>query len=89
MGIFYKGYMNSCHKSRVVVSMVAFLAASLTSSWAEPMYARVNGDSVVVWSKDEPKPVAVRYGWSDFGFFNLFNRAGLPAPPFCSEDARL
>ena len=50
--------------------------------WAE---ARIEGATVVVESKRVPQPVAVRYGWSDFGFFNLFNQAGLPAPPFSSE----
>ena len=50
--------------------------------WAE---ARIEGATVVVESKRVPQPVAVRYAWSDFGFFNLFNQAGLPAPPFSSE----
>jgi sialate O-acetylesterase len=51
--------------------------------WAE---ARVEGDTVVVWSKDVSNPVAVRYGWSDNPLCNLYNRAGLPASPFRTDD---
>lgn len=51
--------------------------------WAE---ARIEGDTVVVRSSLVPHPAAVRYGWADFGFFNLFNQAGLPAAPFESEE---
>jgi sialate O-acetylesterase len=50
--------------------------------WAR---ARIVGQTVVVQSENVPQPFAVRYGWSDFGFFNLFNEAGFPAPPFSSE----
>ena len=50
--------------------------------WAD---AQIDGDTVVAESKQVPHPVAVRYAWADFGFFNLFNKAGLPAAPFDSE----
>ena len=50
--------------------------------WAD---AQIDGESVVVSSKQVPQPLAVRYGWADFGFFNLFNIAGLPAAPFVSD----
>ena len=30
--------------------------------WAE---AKIDGDSIVLWSKDVAKPVAVRYAWAD------------------------
>ena len=33
-----------------------------------------------------PSPVAVRYGWADYPTGNLFNREGLPASPFRSDD---
>jgi sialate O-acetylesterase len=51
--------------------------------WAE---ARVEGNDVVVWSKDVMKPVAVRYGWADNPICNLYNKAGLPASPFRTDD---
>ena len=51
--------------------------------WAE---ARVDGDSVVVSSKNVTKPVAVRYAWSDNPICNLYNKAGFPASPFRTDD---
>lgn len=48
--------------------------------------ASIEGDKVIVYSKDVSKPVAVRYAWSDVtDDANLFNNAGLPAPPFRSD----
>lgn len=48
--------------------------------------AHIEGDKVIVYSKDVSNPVAVRYGWSDVtDDANLFNDAGLPAPPFRSD----
>jgi sialate O-acetylesterase len=51
--------------------------------WAD---ARVEGESVVVSSEEVRAPVAVRYGWADNPPCNLFNRAGLPASPFRTDD---
>ena len=52
--------------------------------WAE---ARVEGERVVVWSPSVPTPVAVRYNWSNSPAGpGLYNRAGLPAAPFRSDD---
>lgn len=51
--------------------------------WAE---ARIEGKSIVVWSKDVAKPVAVRYGWADNPVTNLYNGFGLPASPFRTDD---
>ena len=51
--------------------------------WAE---ARIDGDSVVVSSRDVPRPVAVRYAWADSPQCNLFNNDGLPASPFRTDD---
>ena len=36
------------------------------------------------WSAS--KPVAVRYGWADFPVVNLWNKEGLPASPFRTDD---
>ena len=49
--------------------------------------ARVNrGDnSLVVWSDEVPKPVAVRYGWSNLPAGGLMNRRELPAYPFRTD----
>ena len=51
--------------------------------WAD---ARIDGDSVLVWSDKVPRPVAVRYGWADNPTCNLYNGAGLPASPFRTDD---
>lgn len=48
--------------------------------------AKIEGDTVVVWSDKVEKPVAVRFGWSDHPTSNLFNREGLPASPFRTDD---
>jgi sialate O-acetylesterase len=50
--------------------------------WAD---ARIDGDSVVVWSDEAPRPVAVRYAWADNPTCNLQNGAGLPACPFRTD----
>jgi len=42
-------------------------------------------DTVLVWSKDVPKPAAVRYAWADNPDCNLFNKVGLPASPFRTD----
>ncbi len=41
---------------------------------------------IVVTSPEVPKPVAVRYGWSNWMDVNLYNEAGLPASPFRTDD---
>ncbi len=52
--------------------------------WAD---AKIDGDTVVVSSKKVPRPVAVRYGFTmNPEGANLYNREGLPASPFRSDD---
>ncbi|MBI1315102.1 hypothetical protein GC176_27745 [bacterium] len=52
--------------------------------WAD---AKIDGDTVVVSSKDVPKPVAVRYAWSmNPEGANLYNAEGLPASPFRTDE---
>lgn len=46
----------------------------------------VDGNKVVVTSPKVDKPVAVRYGWADCPVVNLFNKEGLPASPFRTDD---
>jgi sialate O-acetylesterase len=50
-----------------------------------PATAAIDGETVVVSSPDVPKPVAVRFGWTDTSEPNLFNGAGLPASPFRTD----
>ena len=52
--------------------------------WAK---AEIEGkNKIVVSSPDVPKPVAVRYGWADYPVVNLWNKDGLPATPFRTDD---
>ncbi len=51
--------------------------------WAD---AKIEGDKVVVSSKEVSDPIAVRYAWSDNPTCNLYNKAGLPASPFRTDD---
>jgi sialate O-acetylesterase len=51
--------------------------------WAD---AKIDGNTVVVWSDQVPAPVAVRYAWADNPTCNLYNGAGLPAAPFRSDN---
>jgi sialate O-acetylesterase len=43
-------------------------------------------NKVGVSSSEVPKPVAVRYGWADYPVVNLWNKEGLPASPFRTDD---
>jgi sialate O-acetylesterase len=51
-----------------------------------PADAQIQGGNVVVSSPKVAKPAAVRYAWRDFPECSLYNKAGLPAPPFRTDD---
>lgn len=51
--------------------------------WAN---ATIEGDSVVVSSPEVPDPVAARYAWQANPLATLYNKAGLPAVPFRTDD---
>ena len=48
--------------------------------------AKVDGETVVVHADQVPHPVAVRYGWANYPVVNLWNKDGLPATPFRTDD---
>jgi sialate O-acetylesterase len=48
-------------------------------TWAD---ARLEGDTVLVWSDKVARPTAVRYAWNGNPAASLYNKAGLPAAPF-------
>jgi sialate O-acetylesterase len=48
--------------------------------------AEIQGDTVLVWSDDVKEPAAVRYGWANCPVVNLWNKDGLPASPFRTDD---
>ena len=62
----------------------AIAGANRKWHWAE---ARIDDSSVVVWSDEVPSPVAVRYAYSmNPEGATLYNKEGLPASPFCTDD---
>ncbi|HCE42045.1 MAG TPA: 9-O-acetylesterase [Lentisphaeria bacterium] len=48
--------------------------------------AVIDGSSVLVSCDQVADPVAVRYAWGDFPQCNLYNKEGLPAIPFRTDD---
>jgi sialate O-acetylesterase len=51
--------------------------------WAQ---ATIDGNKVIVSSDKVPAPVAVRYGWADTPPVDLYNKEGLPASPFRTDN---
>lgn len=62
-----------------------FTLAGLDRQW-HPAVARIDKDRVIVRSSAVSAPVAIRYGWANNPECNLYNRAGLPAAPFRTDD---
>jgi len=60
----------------------AIAGADKVFVWAK---AKIEGDSVLVWSDEVKDPVAVRYGWANNPACNLYNQEGLPASPFRTD----
>ncbi len=46
----------------------------------------IDGNNVVVYNEKVLNPVAVRYAWADNPICNLYNKEGLPASPFRTDD---
>lgn len=62
-----------------------FELADASGRWY-PAEAKIRGETVVVRSSQVPAPAAVRYACAiDPQHCRLYNRAGLPASPFCSR----
>jgi sialate O-acetylesterase len=70
---------------RLAEPLVGFAIAGSNGKfvWAD---AIIEGDRVVVSSPQVEKPVAVRYGWADYPVVNLWNKEGLPASPFRTDN---
>jgi len=68
--------------------LAGFTIAGTDKNWVEAD-ARIKGDTVVVSSPQVKDPASVRYGWGT-GIYdaecNLYNKAGLPAAPFRTDD---
>ncbi|MEP6950972.1 MAG: sialate O-acetylesterase [Ginsengibacter sp.] len=51
-----------------------------------PATAKIDGNSVLVWNKNIPNPVAVRFGFTNSSMPNLFSKEGLPVNLFRTDD---
>jgi sialate O-acetylesterase len=51
-----------------------------------PAEALIKGHTVIVSSPQVTRPVAVRFAWHETAMPNLFNKAGLPAVPFRTDE---
>ena len=65
-----------------ILKSFAIAGADHKFVWAR---GKLEGNTLVLSSPEVPKPVAVRYAWSNNPFANLYNQNGLPAAPFRSD----
>jgi sialate O-acetylesterase len=65
--------------------LTGFAIAGADQKWAWAK-ATIAGNTVVVSSDQVSAPVAVRYGWANNPNCNLYNKEGLPASPFRTDD---
>lgn len=70
-------------KNNKILNGFAIAGADKKFYWAD---AKIEGHEIIVSSPDVPKPVAVRYAWSSNPPCNLYNKEGLPAGPFRTDD---
>jgi len=61
-----------------------FLIAGVDKKFL-PAKVKIAGNALLVWHPEIKQPVAVRYGWSNTPHAVLFNKAGLPASPFRTD----
>jgi sialate O-acetylesterase len=51
-----------------------------------PATAKIEGDRIIVSSKNVSKPVAVRYAFSNTAVGNIFSKSGMPLAPFRTDN---
>lgn len=67
------------------INRLAIAGADKKFHWAKAVV--MSDNSVVLYSDEVQSPVAVRYGWADNpDDLNLYNKEGLPANPFRTDD---
>ena len=72
-------------KSRDSKPLIEFEVAGADGKFVAAK-ATIEGDAVVVQSREVPAPVNARFGWSNEAYPNLVNKEGLPASPFQTKD---
>ncbi len=66
-------------------ALKGFIIAGEDKVWRQAT-AEIKGNTVIVSSAEVAKPVAVRYGWIKYPESTLFNKEGLPASPFRTDN---
>jgi sialate O-acetylesterase len=69
----------------VPTELTGFAIAGADKNWVWAK-AQIDGNTVLVSSDQVASPVAVRYGWANNPPCNLYNKEGLPASPFRTDD---
>jgi len=65
--------------------LVGFTIAGADGKFVEAQ-AIIKDNKVVVFSPEVSKPTAVKFAWDELAKPNLFNKAGLPAAPFRTDN---
>jgi sialate O-acetylesterase len=65
--------------------LIGFFLAGEDRKWFAAD-AAIDDDSVVLASVQVSKPAAARYGWANSPRCNLYNKEGLPAAPFRTDE---
>jgi sialate O-acetylesterase len=66
-------------------SLTHFTIAGANKHFAQAK-AIIDKNTVMVWNDSIKNPVSVRFGWENIPVPNLFNKEGLPASPFRTDD---
>ena len=85
-GLTIGGAPGSGEETRFEVSssLKGFALCGKDGRWF-PANAKIEGESVLLWSDAVSKPEAARYNWKSMPQGNLYDRSGLPAPPFRTD----
>jgi sialate O-acetylesterase len=86
----YKAVLHFTHVGRGLVSndgkpLDWFFTAGSDGKFY-PAKAEISGDAIVITSPQVPEPKVVRFAWDEKATPNFFNKDGLPAAPFRTDD---
>ncbi|MEX2604770.1 MAG: sialate O-acetylesterase [Gracilimonas sp.] len=98
-GPMYRGHVVEGNKIRIAFDhagsglsldsngkRLGFAIAGSDREFHWPSEVKIEGNQVVVWSKEVDHPAAVRYAWADNPDVSLYNLEGLPGVPFRTDD---
>jgi sialate O-acetylesterase len=81
--IKFKNIINGLEAKNGDLKGFAIAGDDRNFKWAK---AEIKHDTVIVWNDDIKEPKAVRYAWADNPECNLYNKEGLAASPFRTDD---